>query len=216
MNIQFLYLLILCASCNLVIPNQEATEHTVELIDNSIAYHSFTPQLAEPELGSDYEIEHAYQLDSLTVVTAYSEGDLETSEKPINWGDRLLVLQDKKIIYESVPVGDVYLYEPHFYKNTLNQAVIIVCQLGYEYYFGGEVFKLENGRIESIGMLDIESSDPEISLTEILRIKEEEDALIFSFDTDSLNYKPGTETRLIENQDIHYIYKDHALTLIGV
>jgi len=216
MNIQLLCVLILFNSCNLALSNREADEHTIELNDHSIPYYSFTPDIVEPVRLSNYEIESAYQLDSLTVVTAYSDGDLETAEEPINWGDRLMVLHDKKVIYESVPVGDVYLYEPHFYKNTLNNTVIIVCQLGYEYYFGGEVFKLENGTIERIGMIDIENSDPEIGLTEILRIKAADDVFLFSFEAESLIYKPSTETKLIENIDVHYMYKDHSLILKGL
>lgn len=65
--------------------------------------------------------------------------------------------------------------------------------MAFEYFFGGEAFLLENNKIRYIGNLDIESDDMEKSLTDIINIEEANNDIIFSFKSDSLLLKPGSD-----------------------
>ena len=107
----------------------------------------------------------------------------------------------------------MYLFEPHFYKNKINSKIIIVCQLAYEYFFGGEVFLYENGKIDYVGNIDIDGNDEETSLIDILKVNEKNDRLVFTFDSDSVTYKPANDAILLKNNNIRYEYKDKKMTL---
>ncbi|MCG9791870.1 hypothetical protein [Flavobacterium algicola] len=160
-----------------------------------------------------FDISEAFQLGSNKIVVGYDQTVNPDYDK--DWGDKLLLLNAKdEILFKSKGVGDVFLFSPHFYKNTKNDKIIIVCQLGYEYYFGGEVFLYENGKIEYAGNIDIDGNDQETSLVNILKVNEKENRLIFTFDSDSITYKPGNEAILLKNNNIRYEYKDKKLKLI--
>ncbi|MEX0315647.1 MAG: hypothetical protein AB3N18_15835, partial [Allomuricauda sp.] len=116
-------------------------------------------------------------------------------------------------IYQSNRYGEPYLFKPHFYKSNVSGKTIIICQLAYEYFFGGEAFIFENGKIKNIGRLDIEPTSEENYLTEIIRIKEIANEIIFSFDSDSLLLEPGSGDILIENNGVTYNYIDGQLSL---
>lgn len=202
----FLAVLISCANAKNDLPqHQLENSHN---IGDSIAYSEFKPKsLTDFQLNS-YDVSQAFQLDSMVILSAYSDGDLETSENPENWGDRLIALKNKSVIFESKGVGDVYLYEPNFYRNEINNKTIIICQLGYEYYFGGDVFLLENGKVTFLGTIDIDGTDTEISMTDIVQVSETNNSLNFHFNSDSLNFKPGNEDIIIQNTHLFYSYSN--------
>jgi hypothetical protein len=116
-------------------------------------------------------------------------------------------------------VGDPYQFEPFFYHNTTNDKVIIICQLGNEENYGGEAFLLENGSIEFIGEINIESpyeTADNTGLIEIIRVSETENAIYFNFESDSLIDLTNSEWRRVKNDGIHYVFKEHQFTLIGL
>ena len=159
-----------------------------------------------------FDVSDAYQIDRNKIVVGYDKKVNPDLER--DWGDKLLLLNTKdEIIFTSRGVGDVYLFEPHFYKNKINSKIIIVCQLAYEYFFGGEVFLYENGKIDYVGNIDIDGNDEETSLIDILKVNEKNDRLVFTFDSDSVTYKPANEAILLKNKNIRYEYKDKKMTL---
>ncbi len=159
-----------------------------------------------------FDVSDAYQIDSNKIVVGYDQKVNPDSEK--DWGDKLLLLNNKnEILFTSKGVGDVYLFEPHFYKNKINGKIIIVCQLAYEYFFGGEVFLYENGKIEYVGNIDIDGNDEETSLIDILKVNEKNNRLVFSFKSDSITYKPANEAIILKNNNIRYEYSDKKMKL---
>lgn len=162
---------------------------------------------------ADYEISDAYQIGANKIVTGYDRKANPDRDK--NWGDKLLLLNNKnEIVFKSNGFGDVYLFQPHFYKNNTNEKIIIVCQLAYEYYFGGETFLYENGAIEYVGNIDVEGKYEETNLIDILEINEKNDKLIFTFNSDSIIYKPDNEDIMLKNNAIRYEYKNKEMKLI--
>ena len=214
----FLLIVVLFSSCNTTskIEKENYLYPITECPDPSLTeYKEFKPSVIKGFELENYQIDQAFEIDAISILAAYTEGDLMSSNNPQNWGDCLIAYANDTIQFQSHPVGDVYLYEPHFYKNQKDNTVIIVCQLGYEYYFGGEAFILTNGKLEYIGLLDIESTNPELSLTDILMIKKVDQELRFEFQSDSLVFKPGEDDIIINNNNIYYSYKDNKLQLIG-
>ncbi|MBA5792528.1 hypothetical protein H1R17_07335 [Flavobacterium sp. xlx-214] len=160
----------------------------------------------------------AFQINDNYILTGYYEsidGKISYPDKENDHGHRLLFVNSKKEIkYKSFGVCDVYLYQPNFYKNGFDDRIIIVCQLAYEYFFGGEAFLIEKNKIKYLGNIDIESNDMETNLVEILKIRNENDKLIFSFDSDSLLLKPGSDDIIVKNNNIRYEYDGKSFRLI--
>lgn len=184
-------------------------------------FEKFVPQKLDSFKIEKLHADYAYQLDTLKIVTGTYEpveGKKAESDTEKDWGNRLLLLNNKnEIVYKSQGVGDVYLYEPHFYKSNKSNKVIIICQLGYEYPFGGDVFIFENGKITAIGTLDIEgytqNSAEEFYLTNIVQIHENDNQLTFSFKSDKLVFNPGGQSVIVNNNDVKFIYDNTLLQL---
>jgi hypothetical protein len=184
-----------------------------------INYTTFNPKSAENININGFDIEHAYSLDSIVILTAYSDGDLATSSAPVNWGDRLILMKNDSIYFQSKPVGDPYQYEPFFYRNPSNNKVVIICQLGNEENYGGEAFLYENGTIEFMGQIKVESpyeTPNNTNLIEITRVSEIENSIYFEFEADSLIDLTNDDWFRVKNDGIKYLYNDHTFTLIGL
>ena len=186
---------------------------TPKKLSKKFNYYEFSPKSIPDFKLPDFDVDHANTLDSLKVITGnYRSKNEPDSQK--DWGDRLLLLNTtNKILFQSIGVGDVYLFEPHFYKNNSTGTIIIICQLGYEYCFGGEVFIFENESISAIGTLDIESKQEEKCLTDIIEIQEVANEILFSFNSEYLILEPGTNDIVIKNKGVTYTYANRKLIL---
>lgn len=193
------------------IPFKTENKPAKHLLD--ISYMEFTPDSLTNFKLVGFDVDHAYQLGLNKIVAGYDQKVEQGDGK--NWGDKLLLLNNKdEILFKSKGMGDVYLFEPHFYRNTVNNKIIIVCQLAFEYFFGGEAFLYENGKVEYLGNIDVEGKFEETNLTDILKVNENNNGLVFTFESDSINYKPGNEDIILKNNNIRYEYKDKKLKLI--
>lgn len=186
-------------------------------------YAEFYPQKVEDFAIDKVHINSAHQLEDFNIVSGYYEpvdGKNVLPDTDKDWGERLFMLDaSNEIIYKSHGVGDLYNFEPHFYISDVSDKIIIICQMTFEYPFGGEAFILENGKINHIGTLDIEGYDPEqdgsMYLTEIVEISEDASGIQFSFKTDKLVLGPGTEDEVIVNKNVRYVYKNNQLSLLS-
>lgn len=181
-------------------------------------YYQFKPDSVSNIKNEKISIDYSYEINNNKIVIGYykpTDGKKNYPDSENDWGDRLFFLNEKdEVIFKGKGVGDVYLYEPYFFKSNKNDKTIIVCQLGYEYYFGGDAFILENGIIKHIGNIDIESTNMETKLIDILNIKELDSKIIFTFKSDSLVLNPGSEDIIVKNNDIRYEYINESLKLI--
>ncbi len=178
-----------------------------------ISYFAFKPDTLTNFKLVGFDLTDAYQIDLNKIVAGYDQTVNPDYEK--DWGDKLLLLNNKdEVLFKSKGVGDVYLFEPNFYKNGINDKIIIVCQLAYEYFFGGEVFLYENGRVEYVGNIDIDGKNEETSLIDILKVNEKNNRIVFTFNSDSVTYKPANEAIILRNNNIRYEYNDKKMKLI--
>lgn len=183
------------------------------------SYHEFQPDTASGITVKGFDAEASYQINSLCVLTGnyeYPDGKIVYPNTETDWGDRLLVVdKQRKVRFQSKGAGDVYLFEPHFYKNDQNNKIYIVCQAAFEYYCGGDVFLLEKQKVKSLGTIDISGKNMETNLIDILQIRENKKETVFSFDTDSLIFNPGGEKEtLIENSNLYYVYDGKKFKLV--
>lgn len=187
----------------------------VKISDSEIDYLEFKPDSISNVKIKGFEVISSYSYDQTKFVTGYYnpvDGKTVAPDTEKDNGQRLLVLNNKnEIIFKGQGGGDTYLYQPHFYKNKSDNKILIVCQLAFEYFFGGEVFLLENNSVKYVGNIDLEPFDMETSMTEVLKIYEKKNAIHFKFDSDSLLLKPGNEDIKIKNNDTEYIYEKGVL-----
>ena len=184
-----------------------------------IHYSQFEPNLVEGFSVEGFEIDNAYKINGSIVAAAYSDGDLVTSSSPTNWGDRLVLIKGDTIHFQSKPVGDPYQYEPHFFGNTINKKVVVICQLGNEDHYGGEAFMLDDGEVEFIGAIEIESpfdTAENNCLIDIVRISEKDNSIYFKFTSDSLVFVGNDDWLHFTNDSVHYQYQNQVLKLIGM
>ncbi|MCL5245185.1 SH3 domain-containing protein [Cellulophaga sp. 20_2_10] len=180
-------------------------------------YYEFKPDTISDITLKHFDAENVYKLDSQKIVTGNykpKNGKIIEPDSEKDWGDRLILLNNKnEILFKSFGAGDVYLFEPHFYKNNRTNKIVIVCQLAYEYCFGGEAFIYENGEISYIGLLDVDSDNDEKCLIDIIEIQEVDDEIIFSFNSGNILLEPGSEDILIKSKGVNYIYSNKELIL---
>ncbi|MFN1216127.1 hypothetical protein ACKW6Q_03985 [Chryseobacterium kwangjuense] len=202
--------------------NQESVRKTPaapvsENTAKDAVYKEFKPERIQGLKMKGFNVNGAFSIDGNTFVAGSYEsvdGNITLPDTEKDWSKRLLVLNsNKEIIYKSPGTGETYLYEPHFYRNNQDGNIIIVCQLAYEYFFGGDAFILKDGKIKYLGNLDIEPNNEEKSITDVLKIKESKDGITFTFDADSLVLKPGNEDKVIKNNQVKYLYDGSSLKL---
>lgn len=223
MRIIYILLFLILISCNNTSNKvEEKLENPIVSVESeqkddkhpeNINYLEFNPNTLSDFKLVGYDIEKAYKLGSKIIVTGYDKKTNPDANE--DWGDQLLLLNTKnEILFKSKGVGDVYLFEPHFYKNETNDKIIIVCQLAYEYFFGGEAFLYENGQVEYIGNIDIEGKYEQTNLIDILQLNERNNEIFFTFNSDSITYKPSNDAVILKNTTIRYEYKNKILKLI--
>ncbi|MFC7347236.1 hypothetical protein ACFQO9_10950 [Chryseobacterium zhengzhouense] len=222
-------ILIFLVSLNLIHCKKETTEHATpqvkyekkapenQISNEDIKYFEFKPDsISNVNLKGFNVISSFYYHGNKFVTGNYAplDGKIVKPDSETDYGKRLLVLNNKnEVIFKGRGSGDTFQYWPKFYRNKSNDKVIIVCQMAFEYFFGGEAFLLENNKVRYIGNLDIESDDMEKSLTDIINIEEANNDIIFSFKSDSLLLKPGSDDILIPNNNVRYIYNNSQLTM---
>jgi hypothetical protein len=65
-------------------------------------------------------------------------------------------------------------------------------------------------------MIELVSSDREISLIDILHISEESDSLKFEFKGDNLIYQADQDELPLKNKGVYYRYSNNSWMLIGL
>lgn len=185
---------------------------------NNESYYKFIPDSISKIHLNKLNIVESYQIGNNKYIFGnFNQIDIEKSNpnSENKYDARFIILNDKnEVKYKFKGVEDVYLYKPYFYKNNRNNKIIIVCHLAYEYFFGGDVYLFENGKIEYLGNIDIEGKYEETTLIDILKINENKDKIIFTFDSDSITYKPGNEDAYVKNNNFRYEYYNHKMKLI--
>lgn len=215
--------LVIMTSCSESLKSEERLSlFTLKESNEEIEYFEFKPDSINYPVLEGIEVSYAHQLELNKIVVGYykpkENGEFSDQDSENDWGYRVFLLDmQNKIKFQSQGMGDTYLFEPHFYKNKKNGKLIIICQLAFEYYFGGEAFVFEDGKIEYIGNLNIEYYNidyDEKCLTDIVLIKEESNRLSFTFDTDSLILDPGgVDEEVVKNNNIQYVFENQKLRL---
>ena len=104
----------------------------------TVQYHQFKADTLANLTIADFEVLASYQLKNVKVIEGNYrpiDGKIVVPDTEKDQGRRLLILNNKnKIISKSKGVGEVYLNKPYFYKNDVTDDIIIVCQLGYEFF----------------------------------------------------------------------------------
>ncbi|MFB9080014.1 hypothetical protein ACFFLS_08985 [Flavobacterium procerum] len=182
------------------------------------SYYKFNPDSISNVNIDRFSIIESYQIEKNKFIFGNFNpinSEISNPDYENNYGARFLLLNEKnEVKYKFKGVEDVYLYKPYFYKNNRNNKIIIVCHLAYEYFFGGDVYLFENEKIEYLGNIDIEGKYEEKTLIDILKINENEDKIFFTFDSDSITYKPGNKDDYVKNNNIRYEYYNKKLNLI--
>ncbi|MNJ85854.1 hypothetical protein D3C87_33340 [compost metagenome] len=201
------------------IPTIQQEKQKPEEEKKEIQYREFQPDTVSGIALKGFDTEASYQINSLYFLIGnyeYPDGKIVYPNTEADWGDRLLVLDNKRQIrYQSKGSGDLYLFEPHFYKNRQNDKIFILCQGAFEYYCGADVFLFENKQIKHLGVIDLSGKDMETSLIDIVQINENNNKTVFSFNSDSLIFSPGGEQEsLIKNNNLCYIYNGKTFKFV--
>lgn len=200
-----------------IIVNEKASKKDTLKQQGKIDYYRFIPDSISDVKIKGFQIDNCYQLGNRKLITGYYEpvdGKIIPPDTENDYGHRLLFLKDNDIIFKSTGVGDTYLYEPYFFKNSKNGKTIVICQLAYEYFFGGNMFLINNDNIKYIGNIDVEGDDTENKMIDIVSISELENKLIVSFNAKSLILQPGTKDIRIKNKNLRYEYDGKIFKLI--
>lgn len=186
--------------------------------DPEIEYYEFKPDTLTDIRIPGFQADYVFEVDSRKIVAGYYEpvdGLIVPPDTEDDFGDRLLMLDpNNKILFRSRGAADVYHFEPHFFKNDKNGKIVIICALAFEYFFGGDAYLFENGTIKSIGSIDLESNEMDKTMVSFVHIKEKQDQVVFTFDSDSLLLHPGSANEaLIPNHNLRYIYQNDKFWL---
>lgn len=193
----------------------------VETVAESISYTEYYPLELKNFQIDNFDVAHSFELNGYKIVSGNympEDGkhfDSDTGTE-IDWGDRLLMLDaSDKTVFQSKGVGEVYLFEPHFYKSDASDKVIIICQMAFEYPFGGVAFIFENETLKPIGTLDVEPHDENLNnyLTDVLEINQIEDSMVFSLKSEEVILKPSSEDMSKTNKNLIYVYQKNKLAL---
>jgi hypothetical protein len=195
--------------------NYEETKGSAVAMPNGgkEAFSKFHPPKLEDFTLDRYLVKDAYQLGHLKIISGYYQS---AAQDETDRGECLVVLDAQdNIIFKSKGAGEVYLYEPHFFRNPSNGKTLIICQLAFEYAFGGDVFMLENGAISPLGNLNVEGYEEDQYLTDIVRIHQNGEQMEFSFEAEKLIWDPGGNgEKTMPNNNLKYIYRDQILKLV--
>ncbi len=157
-----------------------------------------------------------FKLDGFTVRDSYQLNENErfvvASQQTANQADieglRLIYIKENKIEFKSPNVGESYIYRPTFYKFQDN-SFLIVCELGFEYSLGVDIFELKEGRILKIGNIDVASNTDDIPTSIVPNMTIEKkygDQYNFTFKGETVINPGGREETKIDGRLIKGIY----------
>lgn len=214
-----LLLLFVFISCNKkdAVENEISVSEAATISKTETSYFEFTPDTLTDVKIEGFQTEASFALGEKKIITGYYDavgGKLSRHDSDLNYGQRLLVLNAKnEIVFTSRGAMDAFLFQPHFYKNRDNQKIIIICQLAFEYYYGGDAFLLDNNTVQFLGNLDVASLSEETSLIDILKVDEIDEQFVFRFKADSLLLEPGSKDFHVKNENLRYVFENGALKL---
>ena len=221
-------LLVICSSQSAALISKDSLIDNNEPISDVVDHsnESFFQKFRPDTLIMDFDyavfyISESYQINDLKFLFGHYEpsdkGELSPYDSEKDYGRRLLCFNtENQLVFKSDGAWDSWIFIPHFYISNDKKQIVILCQMGFEYFCGTSAFLLENNKVQNIGILDIEPyseydySGPICSVTNIKRINS---SLEFTFDTDSLLLDPGGDNILVTNAK--YIYKAGKLTLVN-
>lgn len=211
-NFQFLLVLIILIRINASCAAQQNSIEPIhgESVTDVIPYQEVILEEIENFKIVGVEVFRAFRIGNQKIAAGvYSAAENESwyrDESENDWGDRLFLLNNKdEVLHRTKGVGDLYRFEPHFYKNDSNNRVVIICQLAFEYCFGGEIYVWENGALFHLGNLNVESGDEEQCLVDVVQVQEENGQFKFTFESDKLIIDPGGDTYEIVNDGVEYV-----------
>lgn len=157
-----------------------------------------------------------FKLDGFLVRDSYKLNEKErfviaaqlTADQADIEGLRLIYIKENKIEFKSPGVGESYIYRPTFYKFQ-DSSFLIVCEQGFEYSLGIDVFEFKEGRILKLGNIDVASTIDDIptSIVPSMTIeKKYGDQYNFTFKGETLINPGGREETKIDGGLIKGIY----------
>lgn len=187
---------------------------------NILPFEKFTPETLSDFKYKDFYIDESYKIYNLSLLFGYYENESKQNTE-FDYGKRLVCFdKDNKKIFQSKGSGDTWIFRPSFFISPDKEEIVIMCQLGFEYFYGAECFLLKNNILNNMGMIEVEpysesveeySNDP---VTDVTEIKYNNNKLEFTFNADTLIFDHGGEnSRIIENSNFIYIYKDGKLEM---
>jgi hypothetical protein len=106
-----------------------------------------------------------FKLDGFNVRETYIINEKEkfiiaskiTNDKTDYKGLKFLYYINNNIKFSSTDVGESYFYRPTFYQFQ-DGTLLIVCEKGFEYFAGIDIFQLSHGNVNMLGNIDIASA----------------------------------------------------------
>lgn len=218
--LSLLLIFISCENKTNSVKSEDATVYEQEIKDNSseINYFEFKPDIITNVKIDGFDMRTSFELNGKKIITGnYTavDGKLSAQDLETDYGFRLLVLnKNNEIVFKSLGAQDAFLLQPHFYKNKENGKVIIICQLAFEYFYGGDAYVIDNKMIKYIGNLDLESTSEESGLVDIVKVSEKEKQLFFKFKSDSILLHPGSKDLKVKNTNSRYVYENGTLRFV--
>ena len=163
----------------------------------------------------------SYKVNELKLLFGYykpsDKGEMSPYDSETDWGQRLICFNaENQIVFKSHGEEDSWLFRPTFFVSDDKKHIVILCQLGCEYFWGASVFLIEKNNIYSIGFLNVEpyseNEDSIIPITSVTKIKRIKNTLEFTFNVDKLSFDTGgREEHFVTNKK--YVYESGKLTM---
>ena len=151
----------------------------------------------------------AFQIDNRKYVLSCDD-DTEGNEN--DYGIRLFVIEENKVIFRSKGMMDSWYLKPSFFKSKAsNNTILILAEGGDEGgSYGIAVFELKNKQIKHIGYISASicnNYESILSAVPFIEITENTDGYIFTFTRDVIVQDKETfEYNTKSKRSIKYIY----------
>lgn len=144
-----------------------------------------------------YSVRHSYlfsETEKFVIASKITEGknDIE--------GLRLLYFKNNQIKFKSEHIGESYIYKPSFFQFK-DSSLLIVCEKGYEYSSGVDVYEYKNSKVKYLGFIDLAANTDDFMTSIVPNMtveKDTQDNYKFSFKGE-LYINPGGENEKIIN-----------------